>query len=939
MFSTESIRSRSGLITMVLIVTLASVQLASQKAYGVIAGVATKGSNFLPRYRNAIFAASLQLQTGQGVRCSSTIIGTHAIITSAHCVTPLDPDSGQIEIFASVGERRYQLRCNRIPEGQSLLSDIALCASDALFENIRPARLDLSYIPHPGNPITIAGWGCKEPGGIDRSTGIFSLGSTRIASPNDVPTIGSHDNVSNVSADDLSSFVLQGDSACFGDAGGGVFKPDLSSADQPLLVGIISRSDMQNLTWIESTSWQRSSEWIKSWALANVEICGITLGPGACGSGIASAAAPPICTQKHDDRDCKRSLNIPCPTLSNPGRTCKQEINDPVCEAEKALQNQRYATEKLDCDANKSASSLANRTIVVQSQDPSKTAPAPSAVDQYIHVQAKGGEKISDVFGRVCGKDAAGQLQTFLRKAASSINFVNFDIPLSEGQIIDLPPCPAVPELASAKLKLASANATDPLQYVATLSTSSTALPPVSGILSLSSPDPGADCAPSSDSNTYPYNLALLLDVLALNHARMGNPTQTAIIMIADSGLEGGMHGMFSTSVLRLPDGMDWPDYITSIEPTVINSKARIHGTEVASLALGGPIFSRLQLLNRESVRIELDIQRIYHTPATTPLDVDTPVVTADINLFGAPITGAKQDAAIVNLSLRSTVNISAIETELQDRSSPILFIAAAGNQGKQIGVHPAQNVDTIYPALYGGQESIGKERVITVTALDGQGKLARFANYGANYVDIGAPGCKVGVVAWDKSLARFKDARESGTSIAAPLVSFVAALIRSESRGWQPVQIKRQILMSADLTPGEDLSGQIKDGRQLNVVKAAAIQSDVVEMTDKTLMFGELQLFEGNRRLSGTDSIFLDCDGEQNKAIQKKDILKIAKWVPREDGHSFKIYYRDVSPLFQEDICSAPIGIHFKINDFQSETIKDIDLKNVKDIVMKLSG
>jgi subtilisin family serine protease len=357
-------------------------------------------------------------------------------------------------------------------------------------------------------------------------------------------------------------------------------------------------------------------------------------------------------------------------------------------------------------------------------------------------------------------------------------------------------------------------------------------------------------------------------------------------------------------------------------------------------LALGGPVFSRMLALSSDSAKLSLDIQIIYKTPNSLTNVQGDGAVTADINLFAKPLLEARTQQAIINFSLRSSDRISAIDSELKDEQSPILYVVAAGNERKEIGQNPGIGIDTIYPALYGGQESTGRDRVITVTALDDTG-VAHFANFGSKYVDIGAPGCKLNTVVFDDKRARFKEIVESGTSLSAPLVSFTAALLRSEGHSWSPVQIKRRILVSADLDEG--LKYKIKDGRKLNVVKAAAITKDVVEENKDAggrIMIGDVDYVRKDNYvpLKAGDSLLFHCDGDSNKYLQKSQLLKIAYWAAKSGVEQYKVYYKDASPLLDEDVCSAPEGVKLKITDFQVREPVVYDFSQIKDIVMRFS-
>jgi hypothetical protein len=192
----------------------------------------------------------------------------------------------------------------------------------------------------------------------------------------------------------------------------------------------------------------------------------------------------------------------------------------------------------------------------------------------------------------------------------------------------------------------------------------------------------------------------------------------------------------------------------------------------------------------------------------------------------------------------------------------------------------------------------------------------------------------------WDAKVNRFVQSAQSGTSMSAPLVAFAAALVRSEARDWSPVQTKRRILMAADLDADQDLGDQIKDGRKLNVVKAAAIQSDIVEMEDGQLLIGTLDFYNGDKRRLGLgDYIGFNCVNSDKRVLRKKDLLKIGKWSVRSDGRNFKLYFMGASPLFDEDVCSAPSDTLLKMQDFQSGQLQEIDISKVKDVVFKFSG
>jgi subtilisin family serine protease len=115
-----------------------------------------------------------------------------------------------------------------------------------------------------------------------------------------------------------------------------------------------------------------------------------------------------------------------------------------------------------------------------------------------------------------------------------------------------------------------------------------------------------------------------------------------------------------------------------------------------------------------------------------------------------------------------------------------ILFVAAAGNDSKDNDDMPS------YPANY------DLPNVISVAATDNQDKLAYFSNYGRTTVHVAAPGLGVYSSVMDGTYDTF-----SGTSMATPHVSGIAALLLSYNSAWTYADIKRRLIETSDQLPG----------------------------------------------------------------------------------------------------------------------------------------
>ena len=141
----------------------------------------------------------------------------------------------------------------------------------------------------------------------------------------------------------------------------------------------------------------------------------------------------------------------------------------------------------------------------------------------------------------------------------------------------------------------------------------------------------------------------------------------------------------------------------------------------------------------------------------------------------------------------------SAIEAA---NTAGILFVAAAGNDSSDNDSVPS------YPANY------SVPNVISVAAIDHNGNLASFSNYGRTKVHLAAPGVSIVSTIPGSLFGNY-----SGTSMATPHVSGVAALVLNAESTLTVAQLKDRLLRT--VMPLATLQQVVSSGGMLNAFNA----------------------------------------------------------------------------------------------------------------------
>ncbi|MBI2355828.1 MAG: peptidase S8 [Candidatus Doudnabacteria bacterium] len=259
-----------------------------------------------------------------------------------------------------------------------------------------------------------------------------------------------------------------------------------------------------------------------------------------------------------------------------------------------------------------------------------------------------------------------------------------------------------------------------------------------------------------------------------------GQGSGTTTVAIIDTGIHA--------THLELNDGRIAEGYNTvtnQVIPAQTNSDDNGHGTAVAGII--GAISDNGKGIAGVNKNVKI-----------MPIKALSSDGTGSISAVASGIVWAADHGAhIINLSLGGpgfgadqTLN-NAITYAF---NKGVLIVSAAGNDLAASG----QNLDTapVYPVC----SDNGANMVLGVAATDVTDKKASFSNFGINCIDISAPGKKILTTAFLPS-----DPSDnvliygSGTSLATPVVSGVAALIKSAHPEFTNLNLRSVLLASTD--------------------------------------------------------------------------------------------------------------------------------------------
>lgn len=200
-----------------------------------------------------------------------------------------------------------------------------------------------------------------------------------------------------------------------------------------------------------------------------------------------------------------------------------------------------------------------------------------------------------------------------------------------------------------------------------------------------------------------------------------------------------------------------------------------------------------------------------------------------------------RNGASVCNISWGSYTASTALETAIS--RSTMLFVCAAGNYGNDNDITP------LYPA------SFDLPNVISVAYVDCDGLLPTDSCYGAESVDLAAPSTDI------YSTIVGSCGYLSGSSMAAPMVSAVAAILFSLRSGSVPASVKDIIV--SNTKPLDSLAGKCVSGGILNLDRC-------MKAADKIARDREAPSFSWTRSFEGESIVlrFEANDGENGSGV-----------------------------------------------------------------------
>ncbi len=263
-----------------------------------------------------------------------------------------------------------------------------------------------------------------------------------------------------------------------------------------------------------------------------------------------------------------------------------------------------------------------------------------------------------------------------------------------------------------------------------------------------------------------------------INHEELKNNIFVNTKEIPNNGIDDDLNGY-------IDDVNGW-DFANGDKTVYDSSETDLHGTYTAGIIAA-------------SANNAKGISGVAPNVKILPLKFINGDTGYTCDAIGAIEYAMSMGVKIINCSFGGTDNNYALKDAM--KNSGILFIAAGGNRGGDVATLP------VYPACF------DIPNVLSVAAIDSYGVLASFSSYG-NKIHVAAPGINVLSTTPGNDYDYF-----SGTSVSAPIVTGIAALVDSYLPNKSYLEIADRI--KNNVTACTNLQGKVTTAGRVNAFAA----------------------------------------------------------------------------------------------------------------------
>jgi thermitase len=264
-----------------------------------------------------------------------------------------------------------------------------------------------------------------------------------------------------------------------------------------------------------------------------------------------------------------------------------------------------------------------------------------------------------------------------------------------------------------------------------------------------------------------------------------------APIAVVDTGVDFANGDLAANRVAGGHDFVSGDDDPSPGPPDAQHPDATSHGTHVAGIAAASLGVSNSSDITGGAPSAGIMALRALNTAGSGSMST----------IASAFAWAGDHGARVVNASLSGTGPSQTLTSVIKAHPNT-LYVVAAGNAHVNEDALPTSQRD--YPCA----EDL--ENVVCVAAVDSQGALASFSNYGATTVDVGAPGVDIVSYVVGGDLEWW-----NGTSMATPFVAAAAELAIARTPTVTAPQLRNAIIASA--RPLSSLTGKTVSGGMID--------------------------------------------------------------------------------------------------------------------------